>query len=109
MKKFGLALCAIGLLSLILGSVGCGCYSQATNGNGETLLRGEPETKVLIKAMEDAVAAKDQGRDKLMEALQRVVTADRKIEDLKLTEAEKNALDEKYDARKKELHKSFEE
>jgi hypothetical protein len=38
-----------------------------------------------------------------------VVAADRKIEGLHLTEAEKKALDDKYGAKKEELHRKIEE
>lgn len=114
MRRTGLALCSTGLLSLLLGSAGCGGPpatngSGAPQGRGETSLRGEPETMELIQAMEDTVAARDQGREKLMAALQRVVAADRKIEGLKLTDAERKALDDRYGARKRELHKKIEE
>lgn len=59
--------------------------------------------------MEETIAARDQGQHKLLESIQRVVAADRLIEGLELTEAEKLALDAKYGPKKEELHKRVKE
>src|SRR4051812_34347575 len=63
--------CALGFMSLVVGTMSCGCGSQPTTG--KTVLRGEPEMEELISAMEETVAAKGKGKDKLMAAIQRVI------------------------------------
>ncbi len=101
MKPIVVQLLALGFLALVSGSLTCGC--------GKTVLRGEPEMEGLIKAMEDTVAAKGQGKDKLMAAIQQVIAADKKVQDLQLTEAEQKALDEKYADKRETLRKKIEE
>ena len=91
MKKFVTVVCACALL---VNLSGCG-----------GTLKGEPEMKEMISAMEQASDAKDPA--KALEAAGKVIAAAKKLEDLKLTKDEKDKLEAKYKSKIEELEKKM--
>lgn len=89
--------------------VGCGGSStkKGTVEGPKPGLKGEPETQELLKAMESI--ANTQDLEKRVELLDRLQAAGNALVALKLTEAENRVLEEKYGAKKAELHNKIED
>jgi hypothetical protein len=104
------AACAV-LLAGLPG--GCGSRSNPDPGIPTTPKaespKGEAEMGALLRAMEDTVAMRDRDGGELVDALRRVAAADRAVEDLRLTAAERAALDARFAARKAELRDRLDE
>jgi hypothetical protein len=92
MKK----LVAMGFVfTLLVFAVGCS-GSSTTPPPAPQMLKGEAEVKELLKLQKDGEELAKKDPAKALEMLPKIMEIAKKLEDLKLTEAEQKALVEKY-------------
>ncbi len=107
MRKTISSLFLVFACTLLVGCDGCTSKKTGTVEGPPPLLKGERETRALVEAMQ--AISDTQVLAKKLELLERVQAAGKDLVALKLTEAEEKALEDKYGAKKAELHKKIED